>query len=125
MSYERRLLFQMISSYLHKNPSSSLEDLARSIHVGSRTIENTVNVATGQSFRDLRKQIMLLKVQSMFVSEPALAIKEVSFAMGYQSARSFARAIKRVCGITPNQLRAKVAGESQNMLPDNARRAVK
>lgn len=112
MSYEHRLLFRMISSYLHEYPSSSLQELAQKIHVGSRTIETAINKATGRGFRDLQQEIMLEKTRDILLSQPGLAIKEVSFAMGYKSARSFARAIKRASGISPNQFRSKIAGGS-------------
>jgi transcriptional regulator GlxA family with amidase domain len=120
MSYEHRLLFQMISSHLHEYPSCSLQELARKIGVGSRTIETAINAATGRSFRDLRQQMMMLRAKDILISQPASAIKEVSFAMGYKSARSFARAIKRACGISPNQLRARVAGQLTDSFPSSS-----
>lgn len=61
------------------------------------------------SYRTLREEILVAKTHQIFADEPSLAIKEVSFAVGFISARSFARAIKRACGLSPEDLRSCVA----------------
>jgi len=44
--------------------------------------------------------------------QPEWAIKQVSFEVGYKSARSFARAIKRASGLSPEELRSRMAQEA-------------
>ncbi len=46
--------------------------------------------------------------KSLLVSEPTLPIKAISFALGYKSQRSFARAVRRATGISPEELRSAV-----------------
>lgn len=111
MSYDPTLLFQRISNCLYRNPSLSLEELSRELGVSRRTIQNTVIAASGKKFRDLREDLLLAKFQCALVTEPATTIKQLSSEIGYGSPRSFARAIRRACGVSPEQLRARLAGE--------------
>jgi AraC-like DNA-binding protein len=111
MSYDYRILFETVSQCLHRSPSISLEDLSRELGISRRTIEKCINTATGKPFRDLREDILISSVRSFFISRPTLAIKELSFDFGYKSSRSFARAIKRACGLSPQKLRSHVAEE--------------
>jgi AraC-like DNA-binding protein len=66
---------------------------------------------TGKTFSNLRQAILMAKVKELFVSQPQLAIKEVSFSVGYRSARSFARAVRRACGFSPEAFRSRVTRE--------------
>jgi AraC-like DNA-binding protein len=117
MSYEAKLLFEEISVCLHNSPSKTLVDISRSLRVSRRTIEKAVSISTGRTFRRIREEILLTNVRSLIASQPTLAIKELCFAVGFKSASSFARAIKRACGSSPEELRFRVARElldSQN-----------
>ncbi len=102
MSYDPRLLFEEISICLHESPSKTLLDISKNLRVSRRT---------GGTFRGLREEILLTNVRSLFVSQPTLAIKELCFAVGFKSATSFARAIKRASGSSPEELRFRVVGE--------------
>ena len=111
MSYDPTLLYEWISVSLYQNPSLSLEELSQELSVSRRTIQNTVIAIAGKKFRDLRKELLLAIFQSALVAEPAAAIKELSSEIGYASPRSFARAIRCACGVSPEQLRALIAGD--------------
>ena len=111
MSYDSRLLFEEISICLHESPSKTLIDISQNLRVSRRTIEKAVSVSTGGTFRRLREEILLTRVRSLFASQPTHAIKELGFEVGFKSARSFARAIKRACGSSPEELRFRVGRE--------------
>src|SRR6267378_4555140 len=111
MSYDPRLLFEEISTCLHESPSKTLLDISQNLRVSRRTIEKAVSVSTGRTFRRLREEILLTRVKSLFASQRTLAIKELCFKVGFKSARSFARAIKRASGSSPEELRFRVARE--------------
>lgn len=85
--------------------------LSQELRLSRRTIQKTVVVACGKNFRDLREEVLIARVKNLFVSEPTLAIKAISFSLGYESPRSFARAIRRACGFSPEELRSAVAEE--------------
>jgi AraC-like DNA-binding protein len=111
MSYDPRLLFEEISVYLQESPSKTLVDISQSMRVSRRTIEKAVSISTGETFRRLREGVLLARVKSLFESRPTLTIKEVCFAVGFKSSSSFARAIKRACDSSPEELRFRVARE--------------
>ncbi len=96
MSYDPRLLFERILTCLQESPCKTLEDLSQSLRLSERTIQKAVNLSAGKSF---------------FEEQPELPIKEVSFGVGFKSASSFARAVKRACGLSPEELRSRVAHE--------------
>lgn len=115
MSYDRKILFHNISLLLEQNPSISLGVLSREPRVSRRTIQKIINLANGKSFRGVREEIFLTRVKSLFISEPSLAIKALSFSVGYESPRSFGRAVRRACGFSPEELRSLVAEEVLGM----------
>jgi transcriptional regulator GlxA family with amidase domain len=111
MSYNHNLIFDFISKRLRDNPATSIQYLATELGVAYRTIEKVVFAETGKSFRTLREEVLLTKVKQVFISQPGLAIKEVSFALGFRSPRAFGRAVQRVCGLSPEELRASIASQ--------------
>jgi transcriptional regulator GlxA family with amidase domain len=112
MSYDYELLYRRIFLHMLKDPCFSVGGLAQELKVSRRTIQEVIRVRAGKSYRALREEILVAKTRQLFADEPSLAIKEVSFAVGFISARSFARAIKRACGLSPEDLRSCVVARS-------------
>lgn len=110
MSYDLDLLFQCITRVMLVRPSVSLREIAQELNVGLRTIETVVKAKSGQGFREFQKQQLLCRAIEILDRQAALSIKELSFAMGYKSPRSFSRAIKRTCGLCPGELRSLISG---------------
>jgi AraC-like DNA-binding protein len=108
VSYDHALLCDSISKSLHRNTALSLIDLSRELRVGRRTIQAGIRVTTGKTFRKFREEILLARVNSFFASRPGLAIKELSFEVGYACPQSFARAVKRASGMSPEELRSVI-----------------
>jgi AraC-like DNA-binding protein len=109
MSYNHGLLFARIFLQMLMAPCISVETLARELNVSRRTIQGVIRDRAGKSYSALRQEILVAKTRQLFAEYPSLAIKEVSFAVGFVSARSFARAIRRACGVSPEDLRSCVA----------------
>ena len=108
VSYDHGLLFQVICNHLHRNPNSTLMDLSRGLRVGRRTIQTTIRITSAKTFRQLREEVLIARLNKFFLSNPTLAIKELSFELGYTCPQSFARAVKRACGMSPERLRSSV-----------------
>ena len=106
------MLFDTAFQSLQQNPSITLGRMSRKLLISRRTIQKAIALQTGRGFRELREEILVAKAKSLFVSEPTLAIKAISFALGYKSQRSFARAVRRATGISPEELRF-VVGEKR------------
>jgi AraC-like DNA-binding protein len=111
LSYDPRLLFHSIAVCLKQNPAISLGTLSKELQLSRRTIQKAIAVGSGKNFRSLREEFLLARVKSLFLSEPTSGIKAISFTIGYESPRSFARAIRRACGFSPEELRSRAAGE--------------
>lgn len=112
MSYNYSLLFAEISKRLAENPRRSIAQLASELGISRRTIQHIVSAQSGRTFNAIRDEILLIEVRRLFVSEPQLAIKEVCFALGFSSPRSFGRVLKRVSGVSPEKLRSTLTRES-------------
>jgi|SRR5712664_314483 len=113
MSYDYGSLFGRIFLYMLNDPCISVERLSRELKVSRRTIQEVIRVRAAKSYRALRQEILVAKTRQLFADEPSLAIKEISFAIGFVSARSFARAIRRACGLSPKDLRSCAVANKQ------------
>ena len=111
MSYDHRLLCERISLSLHRKPNASLRELSRELHVSQRTLQNAVRAFAGKKFSDLREEVLLTRVKNLLASAPTISIRELSLEAGYKSSRSFARALRRACGVSPRKLRRRIARE--------------
>jgi AraC-like DNA-binding protein len=73
-----------------------------------------VSVATQGTFRSFRQEILVNNLINVLDSQPTCSIKEIALAVGYKSPRSFARAVKRICGLSPQELRRRMAQRLAN-----------
>ena len=108
MSYNRTFLFLTISNRLDENPSTPIGLVCKELRISRRTAQDVVKAQTGKSFSALRYEILTKKARQLFTSQPNLAIKEVSFALGFRHPRSFGRALKRASGFSPEKMRSLV-----------------
>jgi AraC-like DNA-binding protein len=114
MSYDLDLLFTHVIARLDLNPCTSLTDISRELQISQRTIQKSLKMVSGKQFRKVRQDLLITKVQVLLTSKPTAAIKELSAGVGYASARSFARAIRSACGLSPRQLRSRIVKELLN-----------
>ena len=108
MSSRQGLLLNAVMRRLNRAPCTPLGELARELHVSTRTLQNVVKLGTGETFRKLRGELLVGRVKTLLGADPTRPIKELSFELGYKSPRSFARAIKQGCGFSPEQLRSRI-----------------
>ena len=111
MSYDHRLLCKRISQCLHRNPNSSLRQIAGELHLSRRTIQNAVVAVTGKKFCELRQEVLLERIEKVLSSVANATIRRLSCEAGYKCSRSFARAVRRAWGVTPRELRTRIAEE--------------
>lgn len=108
MSSKQDLLVSAVLRRLNRAPATLLGEIARELHVSTKTLQNVVKLATGKTFRNLRGELLVRKVNTLLESDPTRPIKDLSFELGYKSPRSFARAVKQGCGSSPEQLRSRI-----------------
>lgn len=109
MSYDHTLLFDALQQSLHAKPFCSLAGLTQELHVSKGTLEKAVSIATGKTFRRFREEILVSHLVNSFAARPGFTVRKISVALGYKSPRSFARAIRRTCGMSPEELRSRIA----------------
>ncbi len=109
MSYDHTFLFDAVRQSLQARPFCSLRSLTQELHVSRGTLERTVSLATGKTFRRFREEMLVKHLLNSFAARAGCTVKEMSAALGYKSPRSFARAIRRACGLSPEELRSRIA----------------
>lgn len=112
MSYDQSLLFKRILNCLGAQPRISLQDLAKYLHVSQRTVEKTVRLRTGKTFRELRKDFVIQGFRSLARTK-VMSIKEVSAALGYASPRALARTVRGATGMSPTEARSRMGGRAK------------
>ena len=113
MAYDPDLLFKDVICCIRAKPSISLSDISRKTGASCRTLQTVIVCSTGKSFRELRQMLLVEAIRMSFKSKPVCAIKQIAFATGYNSGRSFARAVKRACGVSPVSFRNQVLNACQ------------
>lgn len=108
MSSKQDLMVSEVLRSLNHAPATLLGEIARKLHVSPRTLQIVVKLATGKTFRKLRCELLVQRVNTLLGSDPTRPIKDLSFELGYESPRSFARAVKQGCGSSPEHLRARI-----------------
>lgn len=106
MAYVAIALFDLIVELVSKSPRITIQQLSMLTHVSRRTIQNVVTVKTGSGFRQLQQRVLIRELERLILANPTCAIKELAFGVGYNSPRSFARALRRAIGLTPTEFRA-------------------
>ena len=114
MAYDGGGLYARIKERLESAPATRLLDFACELKVSRRTVERCVRAATGQSFRDLKRQILSRRIEEALILSPNLSIKEVSVLFGYASPRSLSRFLSMAGNGSPiNLRRSRVAHTSR------------
>lgn len=106
MSANPHSLFTHIFKTLQRSSRLSLSDCSRLLCLSPRTIQKAIHAATGVGFRELQERVLFAEIEKLLTAYPPMSIKEISFATGYKSPRSFSRAVRRSCGLSPHELRA-------------------
>jgi len=104
MTYNRRRLLKELDALVSNTPSIRLTEIARSLGIDRHTIENAMRMTRKTSFREY-KQKELLSMARQMLEKPDLSVKEVAIRLGYSSAASFSRFIRRATGKSPSRLR--------------------
>ena len=114
MSYDPSLLYRTVRERILNEPSMSLDNLARELRVCRRTVTTSVETFSGLTFREFRGRVIAARICTLLLKDPSASVKELAFANGYKSPRSFARAVRRTCGKSPHELRASLMEDFAN-----------
>lgn len=87
--------------------SVTAAEVSRAAAVSERTLRRQFRSVVGVSWRQYLLQARLLRAMALLAS-PGQTVRDVSTAVGFDSASSFARAFAEYCGETPSSYRQRV-----------------
>jgi AraC-like DNA-binding protein len=111
---------QLLQPTLRKalaNAVTDIDSIAGLMGLSTRTLQRRLSDA-GQSFGKLLEDFRFAEAKRL-LSEPALAIEEVSARLGYAEQSSFNRAFKKWSGTTPKGWRR--GGTKEGAAPEGGR----
>ena len=113
MWYDSRLLFAQICIRLDHTPACSLAGLSREFQVCARTISKyRYTHDRRRKFSSFKDDILIARLTRLFLARPFSPVKELSFDLGYKCSRTFARAVRRACGVSAAELRKRIVSEA-------------
>jgi AraC-like DNA-binding protein len=110
MSYSIRVRELIANELSTATPSATAA--ARKLHMSRRTLQRLLE-AEGTTFSELVDDLRR-ELATRYLREPAIAIAEVAFLLGFSEASAFHRAFKRWQGTTPAAYRAKLSPLERN-----------
>ncbi|HTY63352.1 MAG TPA: helix-turn-helix domain-containing protein [Acidobacteriota bacterium] len=104
MTYNRDGLLSQVDALVNETPRMRLSEIASALGVDRHTLENAMLSRRKVTFREYRRNHMLLAARKM-LDQPHLSVKEIGIMLGYSSASSFSRFVQQSTGKSPSQLR--------------------
>jgi AraC-like DNA-binding protein len=98
MVYDLHRVFLQVIRHVETRPTISLAQLSSNLGIERHTIAKAIKNATGLSFREFRNNVLLKRACGLLKDESNRTIKEVAFAIGYQSQGSLSRFIRIATG---------------------------
>jgi AraC-like DNA-binding protein len=105
MVYDLHRIFVQVARRLEMAPSISLRQVSESLGVERHTVEKAVKSATGVTFREFRRSILLKHAEGLLRDQPTRSIKEVAFVLGYRSQGSLSRFVRMATGSSAKELK--------------------
>lgn len=112
MVYDLRRIFLQVTRQLEMTPSMSLTQIADKLGIERHTIAKAIKDASGLAFREFRASVLLKRTYDLLKDESNRTIKEVAFALGYQSQGSLSRFVRTATGQSAKDLKM---GKSERM----------
>lgn len=95
---------QLMKDLLYRNPTLTLEDLARAVNLSRHTVSEVINRGHGKNFYDFINDFRVDCAKGLLASTDK-TILEAAFEAGFNNKASFNRAFKTRVGTTPSQFR--------------------
>lgn len=111
--YSENDTIHKVLQYLDQNydRNISLEYVAKEIGMSRFHISRLFNDRIGCSFNHYLNNLRIDRAKHLLTTDKN--ITEISFDCGFESTRTFYRAFKEICGVTPRQLRTKINGQAK------------
>ena len=97
----------------HRHILASKKQLAETVGMSQSTLSNYFRHYCGMGFSRYHTIQRLLLARSVFLADPECRLRDVAFLCGFSSAPLFVRAVRRMLGISPKELRSAVLGSGE------------
>ena len=101
MTYYHPTTFVAAERHLQRTPLARLAAVAKGCGVSAATLSRAVRGETGLSYRLWQQSHIQTKAEALLRQVPSRSVKEISAELGFASQQSFARWLRRQCGIAP------------------------
>jgi AraC-like DNA-binding protein len=102
VAYSSRALADTVERLLSRSPARSLSSVARALGVSVRTVRRALRMQREVTYRELQARAILEGARGLADSDVQRSSKEVAFALGFGSARSFSRRMKSIARNHPS-----------------------
>jgi AraC-like DNA-binding protein len=106
---------------LKQVPVTRIEMLGSIWGVGRHALARALRVNGDVSYRELQKQCLRSKAESLLQEAPLQSVKEVAFVFGFATPHSFGKLTKWVTGCSPVHWRRKLTTRPGNSYPAGTR----
>jgi AraC family transcriptional regulator, arabinose operon regulatory protein len=91
---------------IEADPSCEIQDLAQMVNLSNSRLSHLFKSTTGISLQSVLSDARLQRAAELLQSTD-MAVKEISYHVGYRHAPSFVRAFRNKVGASPNDYRSR------------------
>lgn len=107
MAYNLFGLADQAQRQLLTNPGMTLSQLSGHLGVARHTVTKALHARFGRSYRQCRREALLMWTAKLLFEEHPRSIKEIALTLGYKSPKAFARFVRNAWGLSPRDFRNK------------------
>lgn len=107
MSYDHATLAAHVQADLQANPRATLLSICRQRQVDRHTINRALTACLGASFRQLKQQVILDRIQTALTDGQVKPVKQAALDAGYASSAALAKRTRKTLGLPPTAVRRR------------------
>ena len=104
-----KMMLIEVDRLLFKDPSISLQRLARHFGVDRHKIQYSIRESTGRLFSEYKKEKKIMRVREIVKGKKSVSVKEISTILKFRSSKAFSRFVKNMTGTTYRNIRSDIS----------------
>lgn len=102
MGYQSQIVVHLAVTLVRQQPWLSAEAVSERLGVHRHTLQRALK-AHGQNFASIKKAIVLKHLERRLADSKSISLKQIWTELGFASASSFARYVRRTTGKSPTE----------------------